>query len=134
MVKVIFLFRFRADRDPEEVRTWWLNDHGKIALRNLGMLRYVQNHFVGAIDEAHAGAGLGYDGCVEVWFKDREAYEQTMASPDRKALEGDGPNGLDMTSLMAASRWSTSCAGTPNRTGARTRRPTARRWRDRQLR
>ena len=57
MVKVIFLFRFRADRDPEEVRTWWLNDHGKIALRNLGMLRYVQNHFVGAIDEAHAGAG-----------------------------------------------------------------------------
>ena len=67
---------------------------------DLGMLRYVQNHFVGAIDEAHAGAGPGYDGCVEVWFTDREAYEQTMASPEWKALEADGPNGLDMTSLM----------------------------------
>ena len=63
------------------MRTWWLNEHGEIALRNLGMLRYVQNHFVGAIDAGHAEAGMGYDGCVEVWFKDREAYEQTMASP-----------------------------------------------------
>ena len=119
MVKVIFLFRFRADRDPEEVRTWCLNDHGKIALRNLGMLRYVQNHFVGAIDEAHAGAGPGYDGCVEVWFKDREAYEQTMASPEWRALEDDGPNGLDMTSLMGGfvmehvMRWDASPDGRP---------------------
>ncbi len=100
MVKVIFLFRFRADRDPEDVRRWWLNEHGAIALRNLGMKRYVQNHFVGAIDAAHAGAGLAYDGCVEVWFDDLEAYKRTMTSPEWKALEEDGPNGLDMTSLM----------------------------------
>ena len=58
MVKVIFLFRFRADRDPEDVRRWWLNDHGAIT------------------------------------------YERTMASPEWKALEEDGPSGLDMTSLM----------------------------------
>ena len=100
MIKVIFLFRFRADRDPEQVRTWWLTEHGEIALRNLGMLRYVQNHFIGAIDAEHAGAGMGFDGCVEVWWQDREAYERTMASPEWKALEADGPNGPDMTSLM----------------------------------
>jgi hypothetical protein len=33
MVKVIFLFRFRADRDPEDVRNWWLNEHSVIARR-----------------------------------------------------------------------------------------------------
>ena len=44
------------------------------------MLRYVQNRFIGAID-AEAGAGLGHDGCVEVWFEDREAYERTMRAP-----------------------------------------------------
>ncbi len=119
MIKVIFLFRFRADRDPEEVRSWWLNEHGAIALKNLGMLRYVQNHFIGAIDAEHAGAGMGYDGCVEVWFEDREAYERTMASPEWKALEDDGPNGLDMTSLMGGfvmehvMRWDAAPDGRP---------------------
>ena len=43
---------------------------------------------------------MGFDGCVEVWWEDREAYERTMASPEWKALEDDGPNGLDMTTLM----------------------------------
>ena len=32
-----------------------------------------------------------------MWWEDREAYERTMASPEWKALEDDGPNGLDMT-------------------------------------
>ena len=100
MLKVIFLLKFRADKDPDEVRRWWLNDHGAVALKNLGMKRYVQNHFVGPIDPAHAGAGMAYDGCVEVWFENRDAFERTMASPEWKALEDDGPNGFDMTMLM----------------------------------
>jgi ABC-type phosphonate transport system ATPase subunit len=36
MVKVIFLMKFREDLDPEEVRRWWRNDHGALALRNMG--------------------------------------------------------------------------------------------------
>jgi uncharacterized protein (TIGR02118 family) len=100
VLKVIFLFRFRQGLDKEEVRRWWLTEHGELAFRNLGMKRYVQNHFVAPVDPAHAGAGLGYDGCVEVWFEDLEAYERTMASPEWKALEEDGPNGLDMTTLQ----------------------------------
>jgi uncharacterized protein (TIGR02118 family) len=100
MIKVIFLFRFQPGMDKEEVRRWWLNEHGAIALKNLGMKRYVQNHFVAPVDGEHAEAGLGFDGCVEVWFEDLEAYERTLASPEWKALEEDGPNGLDMTSLQ----------------------------------
>ena len=100
MVKVIFLLKFRPDLDPEAVRRWWRTDHGALALENLGMKRYVQNHFVEPIDSAHAGAGMAYDGCVEVWFEDREAYERTMASPEWKALEEDGIHGFDMGSLQ----------------------------------
>jgi uncharacterized protein (TIGR02118 family) len=100
MIKVIFLLKFRGDRDPEDVRRWWLNEHGELALRNLGMRRYVQNHFLGPIDRDHAQGGMEYDGCVEVWFDDREALERTLASPEWKALEDDGPNGFDMTVAM----------------------------------
>lgn len=99
MIKVIFLLKFRSDLDKADVRRWWLNDHGALALRNLGMKRYVQNHWIAPIDAEHAAGGMPYDGCVEVWFEDREAYEATMASPEWKALEEDGVNGFDMDVL-----------------------------------
>jgi uncharacterized protein (TIGR02118 family) len=100
MLKVIFLLKFRSDLDPADVRRWWRHEHGALALRNVGMKRYVQNHFVAPIDSEHAEGGLEYDGCVEVWFEDGEAYERTMASPEWKALEEDGPNGFQMTALQ----------------------------------
>jgi uncharacterized protein (TIGR02118 family) len=99
VIKVILLLKFRADLDKEHVRHWWLTEHAELALRNLGMKRYVQNHWVAPIAAEHAAGGMPYDGCVEVWFEDREAYEATMASPEWKALEEDGPNGFDMEVL-----------------------------------
>jgi len=99
MIKVIFLLRFRSDLDKEAVRRWWLNEHGALALKNLGMKRYVQNHWIAPIEAEHAAGGMPYDGCVEVWFEDREAYERTLASPEWKALEEDGVNGFDMEVL-----------------------------------
>ena len=85
MLKVIFLFKFRSDLDKADVVAGGSTIYGSIALKNPGMKRYVQNHFVGAIDAEHAEAGMGFDGCVKVLFENREAYERTMASP---AMEG----------------------------------------------
>lgn len=99
MVKVIFLLKFRKDLDPEEVRRWWRTDHGALALKNTRMKRYVQNHWVSPIAEEHAADGMPYQGCVEVWFESMADYEATMASPEWKALEEDGPNGFEMTEL-----------------------------------
>ena len=96
MVKVIFLMKSRKDLDPDEVRRWWRNDHGALALRNMGMRRYVQNHFKGPVDEEYAQGGLEFDGCVEVWFDDLETCRRTLASPEWQALDADGPNGFDM--------------------------------------
>jgi uncharacterized protein (TIGR02118 family) len=100
MVKVIFLMKFRRDLDPDEVRRWWREDHGALALRNMGMRRYVQNHFQAPVGAEHAEGGLDFDGCVEVWFDDRESCERTMSSPEWQALEQDGPNGFDMGLAM----------------------------------
>jgi uncharacterized protein (TIGR02118 family) len=100
MVKVIFLMKFRKDLDPEDVRNWWRNDHGALALRNMGMRRYVQNHFTGPVDEEYALGGLEFDGWVEVWFDDIETWRRTLASPEWQALDADGPNGFDMTVAM----------------------------------
>jgi uncharacterized protein (TIGR02118 family) len=122
MIKVIFLMKFRRDLDPDDVRRWWLNDHGALALRNMGMRRYVQNHFIGPVAEEHAEGGIDFDGCVEVWFDDREAFERTLASPEWKALEEDGPNGFEMSLAMGGfvdehvMRWDAALDGRPYRT------------------
>jgi uncharacterized protein (TIGR02118 family) len=99
MLKVCWLLTFRADLDAEDVRRWWRTDHGDLALKVPGLKRYVQNHFLGAIDEARAEGGMPFQGLVEVWFDDQGAYEKAMASPEWKALEDDGINGFDMTVL-----------------------------------
>ena len=99
MVKVIFLLTFRRDLDREAVSRWWRTDHGALALKNTRMRRYVQNHWTAPIAAEHAGGGMPYQGCVEVWFDNMEDYEATMASPEWKALEEDGPNGFEMAEL-----------------------------------
>ena len=100
MVKVIFLLKFRRDLDPEEVRRWWRTDHGALALRNTRMRRYVQNHWQAPVGAARAEGGLVFQGCVEVWFDSMEDYEATVASPEWRALEADGPNGFEMAELQ----------------------------------
>jgi uncharacterized protein (TIGR02118 family) len=117
MVKVMFLLRFRPDRDPEAVREWWKSEHGALALKNLGMRRYVQNHWVAPLEHDRAPGGNEFQGCVEVWFDDMDAYRATMASPEWRALEADGVNGFDMTALQGGfvdeyiMRWDASLDG-----------------------
>jgi uncharacterized protein (TIGR02118 family) len=95
MFKVIFLHRFRPDRDPAEVRDWWLNHHGPICLQSKGVKRYIQNHWI----ESPLAGERAFDGSVDLWFESREAYEATMASPEWRALVADGPDGFDEATL-----------------------------------
>ena len=70
-----------------------------LALKVPGLRRYVQNHFLEPLEEERAEGGMPFQGMVEVWFDDQAAYDRAMASPEWKALEGDGVNGFDMTVL-----------------------------------
>lgn len=97
MYKVIWLHRFRKDADPVAVRDWWLNHHGPMALRAKGLRRYVQNHWIEPIEGVNE---LAFDGHVDAWFDSRDAYLETMASPEWQALVDDGPGGFDPDTLM----------------------------------
>jgi uncharacterized protein (TIGR02118 family) len=85
MYKVEWLIKFRPELDPEEVRRAWSTTHGQLALRVPGIRRYVQNHWVAA----PTGCERTYDGTVECWFEDRDAFERAWASAEWKALLED---------------------------------------------
>src|SRR5262249_42143020 len=80
MYKVIWLVKFRADMERDEVLRWWRGHHGDVAAQTPGMVRYVQNHWVAPLDQATqlpvAGAEPRFDGHAEHWFESREAYER----------------------------------------------------------
>ena len=96
MFKVIWLHRFSPELDPDEVRDWWLNHHGALALRASGLRRYIQNHWMDPIEETGQRA---FDGHVDAWFDSEEAFYETMASPEWQALIEDGPGGFDPGTL-----------------------------------
>jgi uncharacterized protein (TIGR02118 family) len=96
MFKVIWLHKFNPDRDPDQVRDWWLNVHGPIALKATGLRRYVQNHWFAP---AQGEGPMAFDGHVDAWFDSEEAFYQTMESPEWQALITDGPNGFDPSTL-----------------------------------
>jgi uncharacterized protein (TIGR02118 family) len=93
--KVAIFFRFRPDLNRDEASEYWLETHGRLALKVPGIDRYVQNLVVGAIDNK-VGVKNGpvtYDGFSEVWFKDKDAFESARRSAEWvNELTRDGDN------------------------------------------
>ena len=104
MYKVIWLTKFRPDLPREQVLEWWRGHHGDVAKATPGMLRYVQSHWVSALDPAtHQPKGAPYfDGHAEHWFEDKEAYDAAMASPEWALAQVDGQDGFASTTLIGA--------------------------------
>jgi uncharacterized protein (TIGR02118 family) len=104
MYKVIWLTKFRADIDREEVRRWWKGHHAELAAATPGMIRYVQNHWMEPLDPAtHQPAAdrqLAFDGHAEHWFESREAYDAAMASEEWRKTVIDGPAGFNGATLV----------------------------------
>jgi uncharacterized protein (TIGR02118 family) len=102
--KVIWLTKFRPDLPREQVVEWWRGHHGDIAKATPGMLRYVQSHWVSALDPStHQPSGVPYfDGHAEHWFEDKAAYDAAMASPGWQLAQIDGPDGFASSTLIGA--------------------------------
>ena len=62
----------------------------------LGLRRYVQNHSMTAPD----GSPAPYDGFVEVWFDDQDAFESTMSSPEAEIVNADVANFVDVDRMQ----------------------------------
>ncbi len=95
MFKVIWLMKFRDDRDPEEMRKWWLEHHGAIALESPGLRQYVQNHWIEPVESGE----MLYNGHVDAWFDSEEAFYETINSPSWLRLNDDAPDGFDPSTL-----------------------------------
>src|ERR1700727_2729334 len=103
MYKVIWLVKFRTDVPREEVVRWWRQEHGPLAAKTPGMMRYVQSHWLEALDpetDLPTGGPPYFDGHAEHWFADEESYRAAMASPEWAATKEDGPRGFQSTNQV----------------------------------
>ena len=93
MIRITFLLRRKPELSREEYTDYWFNEHGPLVAshaRHLNMLRYVQVHTLedpanGAMAEARGGMEPPYDGVAEVWFENREALVESLASAKGRA-------------------------------------------------
>jgi uncharacterized protein (TIGR02118 family) len=106
MYKVIWLVRFRKDKDRDEVLRWWRGHHGDLARATPGMVRYVQSYWAAALDQTtqleDPAAEPAFDGHAEHWFESREAYLAAIRSDEWRLTQEDGPNGFDSGTLVGA--------------------------------
>lgn len=95
--KVAIFLRFKPGLDREEASEHWLNVHAELAKKVPGMGRNVQNLVISAID----GNGLSndhvnFDGFVEIWFENRQAFENAVVSSEWiNDLRSDGDGLFD---------------------------------------
>lgn len=69
MLKLIVLLKRKRGITHEQFREHWETVHGPLVRRlTPGILRYVQNHPEEPAD--------GIDGVAELWFADREGFEE----------------------------------------------------------
>ncbi len=97
MLKIVFLVHKRADMDVQDFRRHWRETQGALSAKIPGVRKYIQNHTIAAPD----GGTPPYDGFAELWFDNKEALEQAMASPEAQAAIADLPNFLDPEQMQS---------------------------------
>ncbi|MDA1074211.1 MAG: EthD domain-containing protein [Proteobacteria bacterium] len=88
MIRIVFLLRRKAGLTIDAFHKYWLQEHGPLVAshaKHINAMKYVQVHTLDdPINEAMAKARGGmepiYDGVAEVWFENRQALVDAMAS------------------------------------------------------
>jgi uncharacterized protein (TIGR02118 family) len=101
--KVVAVANFRADLKKRAASRYWTEVHGPLGVKGApGFTRYVQNHVVGESRVASGAPRPTFDGFAEHWLADRNAYLETVRSPDWDAVIEDGFEVFDMGDLWEA--------------------------------
>jgi len=76
---MVLLVHERPEMNTEGFHRYWRDTHAPIAAKLPGLRKYVQNH-------ASRGGNGGdtFDGLAEMWWDSKEAFEQSIASPEGK--------------------------------------------------
>jgi uncharacterized protein (TIGR02118 family) len=96
MIKLVYCIRRRPDLSEAEFHRYWLEEHGPRVRGHasaLGAVRYVQSHTLdGALNGAlqrSRGMAPPHDGITELWWPDREAFEEALATEAGRAAGRD---------------------------------------------
>jgi uncharacterized protein (TIGR02118 family) len=91
VIKSISLLTRKPHLTHEQFVKHWLEVHAPLAHAVPGIRRYVQSHIVEERRRPDIPATeVEIDGIAELWFDDRKAMQQAMATPEAKALHADG--------------------------------------------
>lgn len=99
MIKLIGMIKRKPGMTAEAFDRYWKDVHASVALQNMpGIIRYVQNHRVRLNDRDPA-----WDGVVELWFADMEAFKrmsQWYLSDAGKILRDDEDKFIDRSKTV----------------------------------
>ena len=98
MYKVVWIARFTKSKTKEEAGKYWAETHGPMFAKCPGVERYIQSHVTGPLplvtgvaeEETH------FDGYSCAWWRDKQAFLDSMESPEWQAVVEDGENVFDM--------------------------------------
>jgi uncharacterized protein (TIGR02118 family) len=96
MFKAVILVHRRPGLSREDFSRYWRDDHAPVGSTLPGLRRYVQNHASTTPD----GSAAPYDGFVEVWFDNQEAFEKAMSSPETEIVNTDVANFVDVDRMQ----------------------------------
>ena len=88
MIKLIALVRKKPSMTMAQFKAYWIDVHAPLARKIPGMRGYRIN----VADDPGAMAPAPYDGSAEIWFDDRAAMEEGLASPENDVAAGDVDN------------------------------------------
>jgi len=97
MIKVIATLHRKPGMSDDEFLGYWKQVHVPLVARLPNLIGYVINPLLETMDDARP-----YDGVAELWFENRERFEDAMASPERDAARADLGKFTDLTRMTRA--------------------------------
>lgn len=94
MLKIIATLHRKSGMSKEVFLKHWREVHVPLVASLPHLKGYVINPLIGTLDEEQA-----CDGIAELWYSDRDAFEKSMASPEREAARADLVNFTDLTRM-----------------------------------
>jgi uncharacterized protein (TIGR02118 family) len=85
MIKMVAMVKRKEGMEREKFIRYWLDVHAPLEAKWPGLKRYVISPAIGV----PGGGEPQFDGVAELWFKDEEAMNRALESPERSVSRED---------------------------------------------
>ena len=95
MYKVVWFARFRDGLERDAARRHWREVHAPFAHGIPQIEIYIQSHATRALGAVGISDDpLGFDGYSCCWYRDEEAFLESLRAPDWAGMSADAPTGV----------------------------------------